>query len=179
YPDVQLNISFSDRPVDLIENGYDVAVRVGEMSDSRLITRLLTKGPHITVASPAYLAQFGTPKVPQDLDQHNCIVGRYGPEWMFRAKNGRPLHVRVRGNLAIFNGDSYREAAVAGIGIAQNTWWTFRWDLQAGTVVQVLEDYAAEGAPVSVVYPANRHVAAKVRAFIDFLVEISKRDVPK
>lgn len=179
YPDVQLNISFSDRPVDLIENGYDVAVRVGEMSDSRLITRLLTKGPHITVAAPKYLEKHGTPKVPQDLDNHNCIIGRYGHEWMFRAKNGRAMNMRVRGNLAIFNGDSYREAAVAGIGIAQNTWWTFRWDLQAGTVVQVLEDYATEGAPVSVVYPANRHVAAKVRAFIDFLVEISKRDVPK
>jgi DNA-binding transcriptional LysR family regulator len=179
FPDVQLNISFSDRPVDLIENGYDVAVRVGEMSDSRLVTRVLTKGQHITVAAPKYLAKFGTPKTPQDVDQHNCIIGRYGQEWMFRAKNGRAMNVRVRGNLHIFNGDAYREAAVAGIGLAQNTWWLFRWDIQNGTVVPVLEDYAADGAPVSVVYPANRHVSAKVRAFIDFLVEISKRDVPK
>lgn len=178
YPDVQLNISFSDRPVDLIENGYDVAVRVGEMSDSRLVTRVLTKGPHITVASPKYLAQFGTPKTPADVANHNCIIGRYGPEWMFRAKNGRAMNVRVRGNLSIFNGDSYREAAVAGVGLAQNTWWLFRWDIQQGNVVPVLEDYNAEGAPVSVVYPANRHVAAKVRAFIDFLVDISKRYVP-
>lgn len=178
YPDVQLNISFSDRPVDLIENGYDVAVRVGEMSDSRLVTRVLTKGPHITVASPKYLAQFGTPKTPADVANHNCIIGRYGPEWMFRAKNGRAMNVRVRGNLSIFNGDSYREAAVAGVGLAQNTWWLFRWDIQQGNVVPVLEDYNAEGAPVSVIYPANRHVAAKVRAFIDFLVDISKRYVP-
>jgi DNA-binding transcriptional LysR family regulator len=178
FPDVQLNISFSDRPVDLIENGYDVAVRVGEMSDSRLVTRVLTKGPHITVASPKYLAQFGTPKTPADVANHNCIIGRYGPEWMFRAKNGRAMNVRVRGNLSIFNGDSYREAAVAGVGLAQNTWWLFRWDIQQGNVVPVLEDYNAEGAPVSVVYPANRHVAAKVRAFIDFLVDISKRYVP-
>ncbi|HEX2216429.1 MAG TPA: LysR family transcriptional regulator [Xanthobacteraceae bacterium] len=179
YPEVQLNISFSDRPVDLIENGYDLAVRVGEMSDSRLITRLLTKGPHITVASPRYLEKYGTPKTPQDLEHHNCIIGRYGPEWMFRAKNGRSMNVRVRGNLQVYNGDSYREAAVSGIGLAQNTWWLFRWDLQAGDVVPVLEDYAVDGAPVSVVYPANRHVSAKVRAFINFLVEISKRDVPK
>jgi DNA-binding transcriptional LysR family regulator len=179
YPDVQLNISFSDRPVDLIENGYDVAVRVGEMSDSRLVTRVLTKGPHITVASPKYLAQHGTPKVPADVASHNCIIGRYGPEWIFRAKNGRPQTVRVRGNLSIFNGDSYREAAVAGVGLAQNTWWLFRWDIQQGNVVPVLEDYNADGAPVSVVYPANRHVAAKVRAFIDFLVDISKRYVPQ
>lgn len=179
YPDVQLNISFSDRPVDLIENGYDVAVRVGEMSDSRLITRLLTKGPLVTVASPGYIAKHGKPMTPSDLDQHNCVIGRYGPEWTYRGKNGRNMNMRVRGNLSIFNGDAYREAAVAGVGVAQNTWWLFRWDLQEGTVVPLLEDYQADGAPVSVVYPANRHVAAKVRAFIDFLVEISKRDVPK
>jgi DNA-binding transcriptional LysR family regulator len=179
YPEVQLNISFSDRPVDLIENGYDVAVRVGEMSDSRLITRLLTRGPLVTVASPEYIAKHGKPLTPSDLEQHNCVIGRYGPEWTFRGKNGRNMNMRVRGNLSIFNGDSYREAAVAGIGIAQNTWWLFRWDLQEGTVLPLLEDYQADGAPVSVVYPANRHVAAKVRAFIDFLVEISKRDVPR
>jgi DNA-binding transcriptional LysR family regulator len=179
FPEVQLNISFSDRPVDLIENGYDIAVRVGEMSDSRLVTRVLTKGPHITVASPKYLAKHGTPKTPQELEHHTCVIGRYGPEWMFKAKNGRPMNVRVRGGLHIFNGDAYREAAVAGIGLAQNTWWLFRWDIQNGAVAPVLEDYAVDGAPVSVVYPANRHVSAKVRAFIDFLVEISKRDVPK
>lgn len=154
-------------------------MRVGELDDSRLITRLLTKGPHITVASPDYLRQHGSPKTPADLEQHNCVIGRYGPEWMFRNKNGRPLTVRVRGNLHIFNGDAYREAAASGLGLAQNTWWLFRWDIESGRVIPVLQDYATDGAPVSVVYPANRHVAAKVRAFIDFLVDISKNDVPK
>jgi DNA-binding transcriptional LysR family regulator len=180
FPEVNLNIHYSDAPVDLIENGYDVGVRLGALDDSRLMTRLLIKGPQITVASPAYIERHGLPKTPADLLNHNCIiVGRFGPDWIFRDKSGRPLTQRVRGNLQIFNGDAYREAAVSGIGIAQSTWWLFRWDLQKGRVVPILEDYAAEGGQVSIVYPANRHVPAKIRAFIDFLVEISKRDIPK
>jgi DNA-binding transcriptional LysR family regulator len=176
YPEIALDLSFSDRPVDLIEEGYDLAVRTGELSDSRLIRKVLTKGPMITVAAPKYLAVRGTPDTPNDLAKHNCILGRFGPEWTFQDKNGGRIETRVNGNLSIWSGDAYREAALAGLGIARGTRWLFRKDLEAGAVVSILDDYAVEGVPVSVLYPAKRHMASKLVAVIDFLVDITSRD---
>jgi DNA-binding transcriptional LysR family regulator len=174
YPDISLDLNFSDGPVDLIAEGYDLAVRTGEISDSRLITRLLTRGPQITFASPGYLARHGTPKAPEELKAHNCIVGRFGSEWGFRGLHGNVVSVRVAGRAIVRSGDALREAAVAGIGIGQGTWWLVREDLQRGAVLSILQDYALEGAPISVLYPAQRHLPAKVRAFIDFMVSITR-----
>lgn len=175
YPDIVLDVSFSDRPVDLIQEGYDLAVRTGDLSDSRLIRRVLTKGPMITVASPSYIAEHGKPKTPEDLAAHNCILGRFGPEWVFRSGGGQ-VSVRVNGNVWLWSGDAVREAAVAGVGLARSTRWLFRKDLEAGLVVSVLDDYVVEGIPVSVLYPAKRHMARKLVAVIEFLIEITSRD---
>lgn len=176
YPDIILDVSFSDRAVDLIQEGFDMAVRTGELNDSRLIRRVLTKGPMLTVASPAYLAAHGRPKSPKDLARHNCILSRLGPEWSFKGKDGGPIHVRVTGNVCMWSGDAVREAAVAGLGIARSTRWLFRKDLEAGAVVSVLEDYAVDGVPVSVIYPAKRHMARKLTAVIEFLSDIASHD---
>lgn len=176
YPDIVLDVSFSDRAVDLIAEGYDLAVRTGDLSDSRLIRRVLTKGPMLTVASPKYLAVHGRPKTPADLAKHNCVLGRFGPEWTFRNGNGGLINVRVNGNVWLWSGDAVREAAVAGVGIARSTRWLFRKDLEAGLVESVLEEYAVDGVPVSVLYPAKRHMARKLAAVIDFLVEITSHD---
>ncbi|MBR0654318.1 LysR family transcriptional regulator [Plastoroseomonas arctica] len=174
HPEVSLDLHFSDGQVDLIAEGFDVAVRTGNFSDSRLTTRLLTRGPQVTVAAPAYLARHGEPAVPQDLREHNCIISRFGPEWSFVDAEGRPLTLRVRGNAVINSGDALRETAVAGTGIAQGTWWLYRKDLERGDLRPILEGFAAEGAPVSVLYPQQRHMAPKLRAFIDFLVQITR-----
>lgn len=174
YPEVTLELHFSDGPVDLIAEGYDLAVRTGEISDSRLVTRLLTRGPQVTFASPRYLARRGTPRTPLDLRDHNCIVGRFGPEWTFRTEQDGVMTVRVSGNAVVNSGDALREAAVAGVGIAQGTWWLVRKDLEKGAVTSILQDYACDGAPISVLYPAQRHLPAKVRAVIDFLVSITR-----
>ncbi|HYZ34045.1 MAG TPA: LysR family transcriptional regulator [Crenalkalicoccus sp.] len=174
YPDIALDLSFSDMAVDLISEGYDVAVRTGQIGDSRFTTRLLTRGPQITFAAPSYLARRGVPARPEDLQRHNCIVGRFGPEWSFRAPDGSPRTVRVGGNAVINSGDALREAAVAGLGIAQGTWWLVRKDLESGALRSLLEDWIPEGNPVSVLYPPQRHLPAKLRAFIDFLVEITR-----
>lgn len=179
YPDVQVQIHFSDRPVDLIEQGFDVGVHTGELSDSIAIRRQLTRGPQITAASPAYLEKHGTPKVPEDLHEHNCMHGRFGPDWTFRSPQGGRQRIRVAGNLSIYNGDALREAAVQGLGIVHSTWWALRHDLEQGTLKQVLPDYVVEGAAVSVVYPAGRHLPARVRAVIDFLVEITAQKPAK
>ncbi|HWL80673.1 MAG TPA: LysR family transcriptional regulator [Roseomonas sp.] len=174
YPEIVLDLNFSDQPVDLIAEGYDVAVRTGEISDSRLTTRLLTRGSQVTFASPTYLARHGLPRTPEDLRDHNCIVGRFGPEWSFRGPDRKPMTVRVSGNAVVNSGDALREAAVAGIGIGQGTWWLVRKDLERGLVESILPDYALEGMPISILYPAQRHLPAKVRVFIDFLVAITR-----
>ena len=174
FPEITIDISFSDEAVDLIAEGYDIAVRTGNITDSRLTTRLLTRGPQITFAAPAYLARHGEPTKPQDLRQHNCIVGRFGPEWSFRDPSGRPMKLRVSGNTVINSGDALREAAVAGLGIAQGTWWLVRKDLESGALKSLLTDWIPEGNPVSVLYPQQRHLPAKLRAFLDFLVEITR-----
>jgi len=174
YPGISLELHFSDGLVDLIAEGFDLAVRTGASTDSRLVTRLLTRGRQVTVAAPSYLARHGTPQVPEALRDHNCLISRFGPEWGFRGADGQPFTLRVQGNAVINSGDALREAAVAGTGIAQGTWWLYRKDLEHGDVREVLSELALEGAPVSVLYPPQRHLPAKLRAFIDFLVEITR-----
>lgn len=173
YPDIVLDLSFDDRPVDLIERGLDIAVQVGNLSDSRCITRVLNHGPRVTAASPSYLKQHGEPKAPADLAGHNCIISNFGPAWPFD-DGGNRIEVLVRGNLVVTGGDALREAVLLGLGIAQSNWWTLRHDLTVGTLKQVLEGYAVEGRPISIVYPPTRHVPRKLRVMIDFLVEITR-----
>jgi DNA-binding transcriptional LysR family regulator len=173
YPDIVLDLSFDDRPVDLIERGLDIAVQVGNLNDSRCITRVLNHGPRVTAASPAYLKLHGEPKTPADLDGHNCIIGNFGPNWPFN-DNGSRIEVPVKGNLVVTGGDAMREAVLLGLGITQSNWWTLRHDLSLGTLKQVLEPYAVEGRPISLVYPPTRHVPRKLRVMIDFLVEITR-----
>ncbi len=174
YPEISLELHFSDGSVDLIAEGFDLAVRTGTFSDSRLTTRLLTRGVQVTVASPRYLAKYGEPQTPQELQGHNCLISRFGPEWSFRGEDGRPFTLRVHGNAVINSGDALREAAVAGTGVAQGTWWLYRKDLERGDVRAILQPWEGEGAPVSVLYPPQRHLPAKLRAFIDFLVQITR-----
>ncbi|WP_218132088.1 LysR family transcriptional regulator [Roseicitreum antarcticum] len=174
HPQITLEIDFSDDGVDMIAKGYDVAVRTGTITDSRLNMRVLKRSEQVTVASSEYLRLHGTPQVPDDLRDHDCIVGRFGREWTFLDDERRPRVTQVSGRVIINSGDALREAAVAGLGLAQGTWWLFRKDLEAGRVVPVLQAYAAPGMPISILYSANRHTPRKVRAFIDFLIEISK-----
>jgi len=174
YPEISLEMHFNDSAVDLIAEGYELAVRTGHPTDSRLTTRLLTKGPQVTVAAPSYLARRGEPKTPPELRQHNCLISRFGPDWTFKGKDGQTFTVRVRGSAVINSGDVLRETVVAGGGIAQGTWWLYRKDLGRGEVKAILRDYEIEGAPVSVLYPPQRHLPAKLRAFIDFLAQITK-----
>lgn len=173
YPEISVELNFSDSAVDLIAEGYDVAVRTGEIKDSRLVSRVLTRGTQVTFAAPAYLETYGVPQTPAALRDHNCITGRFGADWSFRDLDHAPISVHVSGNCVVNSGDALREAAAAGIGIAQGTWWLVRKDLENGTVRSILPNYAIAGMPISIVYPAQRHLPAKVRAFIDFLVAVT------
>jgi DNA-binding transcriptional LysR family regulator len=177
YPDIRLNLTFLDDPVDLIAEGFDVGVRTGVLSDSRTIARVLTRGPQITFAAPSYLARYGQPRTLEELHCHACIVGRFGAEWSFLRNGGDEITLRVEPRHVVLSGDALREAVVAGLGISQATWWLVRKDLEAGRVVPILTDYERPGRPVSVIYPAKRHLPSKVRVFVDYLVEIT-RDEP-
>src|SRR5262245_45881959 len=119
YPDIVLDLSFDDRPVDLIERGLDIAVQVGSLSDSRCVTRVLNHGARVTAAAPAYLKRHGEPKTPDDLVNHNCIIGSFGPAWPFN-DHGKRVEILVRGNLVVTGGDALREAALLGLGISQS-----------------------------------------------------------
>src|SRR3954467_10660187 len=174
YPEISLELHFNDSAVDLIAEGFELAVRPGHPTDSRLTTRLLTKGPQVTVAAPSYLEKHGEPKTPQDLREHNCVISRFGPDWTYKGKDGKTFTIRARGNAVINSGDVLRETVVAGSGIAQGTWWLYRKDLARGEIRAILRDYEIEGAPVTVLSPPQRHLPAKLRAFIDFLAMITK-----
>jgi len=176
YPSIGLEMIFRGGEVDLVKEGFDLAIRIGNLSDSGLIRRVLLNTPMATVASPDYLQKSGIPGSPTDLLSHNCIVGRrVGAEWRYM-QNGRRTSVMVSGNLYLDNSDAIREAAVAGLGIAHSSVRLFRRDLEQGTLVLILDEYEYDEVPVSVLYPDKKHLPAKVLTVIDFLEELM-RDV--
>lgn len=173
YPSIVLDIRFKGSAVDLVKEGFDLAVRTGELPDSGLIRRVLLKTAMVTVASPDYLQKWGLPRTPQDLASHNCIIGRrVGTEWRYK-KGGKLLTVSVDGNLYLDNGDGLRQAAIEGLGIANSTLWLFRRDIEEGRLVAILNDYDQEGVPLSVLYSAKQHLPARVKTVIDFLAELT------
>jgi len=173
YPLIGLEMTFRGGDVDLVRDGIDLAIRIGHLSDSGLIRREILNTPMVTVASPAYLREAGTPQSPGDLQDHNCIVGRrVGPEWRY-TRNGQHTVVLVGGNLYLDNSDAIREAAVAGVGIAHSSARLFRQDLEDRKLVSILTDYEHGEVPVALLYPAKRHLPAKVITVIEFLCELT------
>lgn len=170
---VSLDVSFSDRLVNLVEEGFDVAVRIGHLTDSSLVARRLAAVRMVTCASPAYLARAGTPAALEDLTGHEAIldtnardptVWRFGPHSDLR-------DVRVHGRLRFNGAEACVSAAVAGFGVLRTPAFAAAEDLRAGRLVPVLCNFEPELIHVYAVYPHARHLAAKVRAFVDFLAQ--------
>jgi DNA-binding transcriptional LysR family regulator len=172
YPEVKFDVSLSDRIVDLVEEGYDLAIRIGSAGGETVVARKLGEARMVACASPAYLKVHGAPKVPEDLARHPCLTYEYMPVrnvWPFRGKDGREHAVRVSGPLHSNNGDLLAAAAVAGVGIAYEPEFILGPDLKAGRLVPILTSYLAPLGPIYAVYPSRRYLSAKVRAFVDFL----------
>ena len=172
YPEVKFDVSLSDRIVDLVEEGYDLAIRIGSAGGETVVARKLGEARMVACASPAYLKAYGAPKTPEDLARHPCLTYEYMPVrnvWPFRGKDGREHAVRVSGPLHSNNGDLLAAAAVAGVGIAYEPEFILGPDLKAGRLVPILASYTAPLGPVYAVYPSRRYVTAKVRVFVDFL----------
>ncbi len=174
YPEVALDVSMNDRFVDLVDEGFDVAVRIAALQDSSLIARRLAAIQLAVCASPDYLKAHGTPCVPQDLHAHTCIVNSNiasAYEWKFVDAQGKPLVVKVNSKIAINNGDAMRVAALGGVGLTVLPTFIVGRDLQAGTLVSVLADFMPQHLGLHALYPHARHLSPKVRAFVDFLAE--------
>lgn len=173
YPDLSFELTVNDRFIDLLEEGVDVAIRIGRMNDSSLVARRLGSTRRVTVATPAYLEKHGTPRQPMDLGDHNCLLYSYlstGNEWQFEGPGGE-IRVRVSGSLMSNNGHMLLEAVRAGVGIAMGPDWLMHELLASGEIRAILPEYAPKALDISAVYPSNRLLSAKVRAFIDFLQE--------
>jgi DNA-binding transcriptional LysR family regulator len=170
YPDVKVEVVCSDRVVDLIEEGFDVAIRAGSLADGSLVARRLMESiPHYVVASPEYVARRGSPDEPQQLARHDCLVfggGRDPRTWRFRRGN-REVDVTIAGRATINDFELLRQAALAGHGIARLPVQVACADLRAGRLVRIVEEWQPAEVPLSLVYPSTRHLSPKVRAFID------------
>ncbi|MDO4636083.1 MAG: LysR family transcriptional regulator [Lautropia sp.] len=172
-PQVQLDIVLSDRMVDLVEEGYDMAVRIGILNDSALISRRLTSTQLVMCASPTYLERHGTPRCLQDLSQHETIVYSYAArsgEWSFEGPLGRET-VRVRARLFANNGDTCRRAALDHQGIILQPDFMIHDDLRRGDLVHVLPQYNTVERNIYALYPTRKLLPVKVRRLVDFLAK--------
>ena len=173
HPKVRLDITHSDRIVDLVEEGYDLAIRIAALPSSTLISRRLATTRIVPCASPTYLAGAGTPRHPADLKEHAIIGYSFfasGDEWQFEGPDG-PASVKTQPWMRANSGDVCRAAALADHGIALQPTFLVGEDLAAGRLVELMPEYRAPELGIYAVYPTRKHVAPKVRALIDFLVE--------
>jgi DNA-binding transcriptional LysR family regulator len=172
YPAVQLALSLSDRNVNVVEEGFDLAIRIADLADSSLAARKLAPNRRVVCASPAYLSRYGTPLTPEDLAQHNCLATDFAMNWDYRGPNGKRGSVRVSGRYSCDNWEVLREWALAGLGVALKSTWDVRRHLEDGSLVSLLPGYTfATDVAIYAVYPHRRHLPAKTRAFIEFLAE--------
>lgn len=173
YGDLKVELSLTDRFIDPLEEGVDVTVRIGTLTDSSLIARRISPVRIALVASPSYLETHGIPQTPADLANHRCLI--YGhstamQRWHFK-ENGRPVSVPVGSCLSSNNGEALRAAAVKGIGIAQLPTFIVGNDIAENRVRIVLPEYEPDDLAIHALYAPNRYLAAKTRVFIDFLVD--------
>lgn len=174
HPDVRLELDFNDRQIDLMQEGFDLAIRIATLADSSLIARRLAPIRHLVCASPAYLATHGTPRVAADLVQHACLAYsnvRDPGLWNCHAPDGTPLQVRVPVRLAASSGEFLLRAAIAGEGVVLLPTFYVCDALRAGQLQPILSDHAWPELAAYAVYPPTRHLSSRARALIDFLVD--------
>jgi DNA-binding transcriptional LysR family regulator len=171
YPDVSIDLSLHDNYVDLLEERIDLAIRLGQLSDSSLIAKKLYTVEMVLCASPGYLAAHGTPQKPRDLVEHNCLIYTYAAPraWTFTDRNGKAEVTRISGRLLANSGDPLLALALKDTGILLGPDYLVAKDLSAGRLVRLLPDYKTQETPVYAVYPHSHFLSAKTRTFIDFL----------
>lgn len=174
YPEVEVQLQLGDRPVNLVEQGFDLQVRLGELPDARLTARLLARNERVLCASPAYLRRAGTPASPRELAQQACLFIRESDDtfgtWHLKA-GAKVETVKVRGPLASNDGECVLGWALDGHGILMRSMWEAAPMLRSGRLVRVLPEWSLPPADIHVVFPTRAHLSAKTRALVDFLLE--------
>jgi DNA-binding transcriptional LysR family regulator len=174
HPDVQVELTLTDRVVDLIEEGADLGIRMGTLPDSSLVARRISEVERVICASPAYLRRHGTPRKPADLRSHNCLNMANAPalrRWPFEARGGVE-HVEVHGNLSATSADALLALAVGGLGVIRLSDVIAGAALREGLLVPLFDGvHHREAIPLHAVYPQGRHRSPRLAAMIDFLVE--------
>ena len=174
HPGLELALSVGDRPLDVVRDEVDVAIRYGVLADSRLVARPLALARPVLCASPDYLRRHPAPQVPQDLLQHNCLTfdrgGRRHRQWRF-AQNGQWTEVRVKGDRSVDDASLARQWALAGAGIVLKSGIDLRADLDRGALLPLLTNWDTEPYPLHALLPSGRFIPARVRALVDFLAQ--------
>jgi len=173
YPEVEVELHLTDRPISLVEEAYDLAIRFGELPDTRLTARKLMQNRRFLCASPAYLKQAGEPQTPQELHRHRCILHRQNDDvyGTWRLQKGRQIElVKVRGAVSSNDGDIVLNWALDGHGIVQRSEWDVAKYLASGRLREVMPSYTLPSADLYLYYLSRSNQPAKMRAFIDFLV---------
>src|SRR2546423_2794895 len=183
FPGISVELMLSERLVDLIAEGFDVAVWVGELPDSSLVARQLAPCRMVVCGAPSYFERHGTPRTPADLTTHNCLTVAvtglpYYRVWRLTSTDGTALNISPIGNLRTNSGAVLKVAALAGHGLVCLPTYFVGDALQSGRLVTVLDDYMAQPLALRALYPHNRHLSAKVRAFVDFLAARFEQEPP-
>jgi DNA-binding transcriptional LysR family regulator len=176
YSDVKVDLNMGERTVDIIDEGFDIAVRMTPPPDSSLITRNLATWRHVLCCSPGYLEKHGRPQQLSDLSEHNCVRHVNYPfddEWRFVDRRGATASVRISGNLISNSGEMLRTAGLQGVGVCLAPGFLIHDDLDEGRLVRLLPEYRPVELSMNAVYPHRHHLSAKVRTFIDMLAQHS------
>lgn len=169
YNDVEVSAYLSNRQIDIVDEGYDLAIRLGKLSDSTMMAKKLGKRTNYVCASPSYLEKQGIPHSISELNKHSCLLGT-NDHWHFR-ESGREKSIRVTGRLRYNNGYSLTDAALKGLGIVQLPDYYVQQHIQRGELVTLLDSYRAPEEGIWAVYPQNRHLSPKIRLLVDYLAE--------
>lgn len=174
YPELTVDMVLDDRKVNLLDEGVDLAIRIGDLPDSTLVARRLGLCRHVVCGAPDYFTRHGIPKVPEDLVRHAVLVFRYQDspnEWQFVGPDGSDRSVTLAYRLRMNNSLALREAALQGAGITLTPTFVVGADIRAGRLQAVLTDYMAREVPIHAVYPQRKHLSPKIRAFVEFMTE--------
>lgn len=174
HPKLNFDIDFNDRQVDLIQEGFDLGIRIAVLKDSSLIARKLARASIVVCASPDYLAKRGTPLTPDDLAEHHCMTYSYlqhPNRWQFVDQQGAQTVVTVPSTLQSNNGDFIRQAATSGLGVLRQPTFITYESIARGDIVPILQDYTIPHVNIYAIYPPTRHLSQRVRTFIDFLID--------
>jgi DNA-binding transcriptional LysR family regulator len=172
HPDVKVSLNLSDRLVDIVNEGFDCAVRVGDLPDSSLVSVRLADNRRLCVATPQYLARAGTPKHPSDLARHDCLTlstdASQTRGWAFTL-NGELTHLRLNGRLDCNDGQVLHDWCLAGLGIAWRSTWEVEHQVAAGTLISLLDEFAAPPNGIYALFPQRKHLPLRVRLWVDYL----------